>query len=118
MSRWAEVPCGVCETATVLVKAPRTGWFYFCPDCLKAHYENLARRLDPAYDPKRMNDWADCWRVLRRLWCWPPTDEAGETTCHLRAVLGKWAWGKGDLGLPERYRPFRGMEKVAGEQEA
>ena len=48
-----------------------------CPVCYEEMLENLAHAIDHAYDPRQRNEWADCWKVLKRLYCWPLTNEVG-----------------------------------------
>lgn len=68
---WEELPCLGCRVPFL------TSGYRLCADCNEALYENAAARIDPRWDRSVMHDWVECWAVLRRLYCWPLTDDIG-----------------------------------------
>ncbi len=68
-STWNTLPCEWCRKPLNTPVASQR----LCPDCRGDLYEGLAARIEPSYDPSRLNEWSQCEAVLARLWGtdWP-----------------------------------------------
>lgn len=58
-----------------------------CGDCREWLWERMANRIGGAFDHAAMNDWEEMWRVLRRLYCWPHTDDIGGDILYVSWTL-------------------------------
>lgn len=69
-------PCFVCRKPFLCVAGQS-----LCADCTEEAHETLAKRLDPTYDVKAMNEWERCatalWRLYGRLEYWDEQRERG-----------------------------------------
>lgn len=61
---WNTLPCQGCKRPL----ATPDGEARLCPECREACYEGLAHAVDPAYDPRVVNEWDRCAGALAVLY--------------------------------------------------